>query len=79
MEQVILYLIDFDSHLFVISSIFLKLVKVGFDVLLALGYGPFVSFSLFFQLDACLPKLTPKLLHVFGSHREATRHGPPMS
>ena len=70
MKQVILKLIDLDSHLLIVLPVLLQRLIALFDIFLLLGNSSLVPLSILLKLYACLSELSSYFFYIFGLHRK---------
>lgn len=74
-KKVLLYPVDFNSHLLFISTHSIKVFIITLNVLFKLGNLSLVSLPLFFQLNTCVSKLVSHLVDVVSIDWESTCYG----
>ena len=74
-QEIILELIDFDSHLLIIHLMLVKHLVILLDVFLLLGDSSLVPLPILLQLNTGLRKLLPYLVNILCLDREV-RQGP---
>ena len=67
MDQVVLDLIDLDSHLLIFEAVAIQDLVVLFDVLLMLGDLPLIPLSRLFKIYACLSEFAAHLIERLAS------------